>query len=179
MNSPLFDKAVSLRTLPISRHPIVRMPVFVMGIIAGLQKVREVNDGKYSDPNMSKTFLHDIIPWGIFFSKKKTEEDDEGVRTEKWTRRVSTSFYIIAAATSFFFTNITPSNAQGWALSLSTFLRFIAGHYVFVHLQLLLIQGLVNNKGEGYIGKILKTRPAIFLGRHKLICLNFTHVLKM
>ena len=142
------------RTLPISRHPLVRMPVFVMGIIAGLQKLREVNDEKFSDPNLSKLFLHDILPWGITSS---CPDMDEKTRARKWTARVYGSFILIAAAVSYFFTKKFTYKFHGFAV-------YILGDYGLVHLQLLLVQGLVSDGGNSVVGKLLRTRPLIFLG---------------
>jgi hypothetical protein len=50
----------------ITHNPVFRMPVFVMGILAGLQRIREADNEDFMDPNLSKNFLHDILPWGIF-----------------------------------------------------------------------------------------------------------------
>jgi len=146
------------RTLPISRHPLVRMPVFVMGIIAGLQKLREVSNEKFSDPNLSKPFLHDIIPWGITSSSPEPNDMDEETRTRKWRARIYGSFILIAAAVSYFFTKKFTYKYHGFAV-------YILGNYGLVHLQLLLVQGLVADRGHSVLGKFLRTQPLIFVGR--------------
>ena len=148
-----------IRTLPISRHPIVRMPVFVMGIIAGLQKIREVNQEQFSDPNLSKIFLHDIIPWGVVSCWK--ESGDMGVekRTRKWIHRVYLAFLIITASVSYFFTKKYAYKYNG----------FVVWDYGLVHLQLLMVQGLINDGGHSIVGMILRTQPLRFLGKFRLI----------
>lgn len=143
------------------------MPVFFMGIIAGLQKNREVNDGKFSDHNLSKHFLHNILPWGLSFHEEQPEDMDEATRKQKWTRRVYGSFCIMIASILFFFTDDMTYTFQGWSVDLRPFIRFIAGHFFFVHLQLLLVQGLVNDEGDSLLGKMLRKRPFQYLGNYQ------------
>ena len=133
------------------------MPVFVMGIIAGLQKLREVSNEKFSDPNLSKPFLHDIIPWGITSSSPEPNDMDEETRTRKWRARIYGSFILIAAAVSYFFTKKFTYKYHGFAV-------YILGNYGLVHLQLLLVQGLVADRGHSVLGKFLRTQPLIFIG---------------
>ena len=114
------------RTLLISRHPLVRMPVFVMGIIAGLQKIREVRNEQFSDPNLSKICLHDIIPWGVVSCRSKPGDMDEETRTRKWTFRVYFSFLLITAAVSYFFTKRYTYKKNGFQV-------YIVGDYGLVH----------------------------------------------
>ena len=135
----------------------MRLPVFVMGIIAGLQKLREVNNEKFSDPNLSKLFLHDVLPWGIMSSCPTPNDTDGKTRTRKWTARVYGSSILIAAAVSYFFTKKFTYKFHGFAV-------YILGDYGLVHLQLLLVQGLVSDGGNSVLGKLLRTRPLIFLG---------------
>ena len=142
------------------------MPVFIMGIIAGLQKNREVNDGKFSDHNLSKHFLHNIFPWGFSFNGEQAEDMDGASRKQKWIRRIYGSFCIMTVSIAFFFTDNMTYTFQGWSVDLRPFIRFVAGHFFFVHLQLLLVQGLVNDEGESLLGKILRTRPLQYLGNY-------------
>merc|ERR1719186_2438389 len=42
-------------------HPIMRLPVFIMGMAAGLVRLK----GKDHNFNTHRNFLHDIFPWGF------------------------------------------------------------------------------------------------------------------
>ena len=51
-------------------HPIVRFPVFLMGVLGGLQVLRAHKNGhSFKDPNLSKNLFHSILPWGCGTSK--------------------------------------------------------------------------------------------------------------
>merc|ERR1712123_208495 len=54
-----------------ARHPLTRLPVFAMGVIAGLLQLRNVED-----QNHDKTFLHDIFPW-TFTQEQFSEKSQE------------------------------------------------------------------------------------------------------
>jgi len=71
----LEDKEFRNVALPLGRHPLMRMPVFIMGIIAGLQTLR-ANSGEIT-------------------------EDESKRRTQTWSRRVYRTAFIYLAATIF------------------------------------------------------------------------------
>jgi len=50
----------------ITANPLCRLPVFVMGVIAGVQQIRHNEDpDTFVDPNLHQPLMHDLLPWGI------------------------------------------------------------------------------------------------------------------
>ena len=104
-------------------------------------------------------FLHDLIPWRVVSYWKESRDMGEEKRTRKWIHRVYLAFLFITEAVSYFFTKKYEYKYNG----------FVVGDYGLVHLQLLLVQGLVNDEGHSLVGKILRTRQFRFLGKFSLI----------
>ena len=86
-------------------HPIVRFPVFLMGVLGGLQVLRAHKNGNsFKDPNLSKNLFHSILPWGCGTSKccrKNKEKDSEsaiGVTVDCprkiWRKRTDFSAFV-------------------------------------------------------------------------------------
>ena len=45
-------------------HPLIRIPVFLMGIFGGLQVLRaHPNQDTFRDPNLHKNFFYILLPW--------------------------------------------------------------------------------------------------------------------
>ena len=74
------------------------MPVFVMGILAGLQRIRVTEQENFVDDNLLRFPLHDILPWGVFMCGKQRVEIAEEVKEQKWRWRVDRSLIIISIA---------------------------------------------------------------------------------
>lgn len=89
----------------ICAHPLFRFPVFVMGILGGLQVLRaQSNWEKFEDPNQNRNILHILIPWGFCGKREQSATDkveDESLNKKKniniWRKRVdiSAAFYIL------------------------------------------------------------------------------------
>ena len=126
------------------------MPVFVMGILSGLQRIREADKEDFTDENLSKNFVHDILPWGL----SSCGEIDQENKENKWRWRVErSSFIIIMAILYVFFIRFNPV-LHAWC----------ADNFLFVHLQLLLVQGLTYDGERSFFGKLLRTKLCTFLG---------------
>ena len=89
----------------ICAHPLFRFPVFVMGILGGLQVLRAHNNWEtFEDPNLNRNILHILIPWGYCNKIEQSGTDkieDESLNKKKsikiWRSRVdiSATFYIL------------------------------------------------------------------------------------
>ena len=44
-------------------QPIIRLPLFIMGVIGGLQVLRYYNKKSYKDENLDKNLFYTIFPW--------------------------------------------------------------------------------------------------------------------
>ena len=85
-------------------HPIFRFPVFLMGMLGGLQVLRAYRDRETSfhDPNLNKNLAHCILPWGWGSSccKKKsvTKKGSSELTKESvakiWKRRVDFNAFL-------------------------------------------------------------------------------------
>ena len=85
-------------------HPIFRFPVFLMGMLGGLQVLRAYQDRETSfhDPNLNKNLLHCILPWGWGSScckkKSSTRKGSSELTKESvakiWKRRVDFNAFL-------------------------------------------------------------------------------------
>ena len=108
--------------LPMGRHPLIHMPVFIMGIITGLQTLREDNNDSCTDPN-----LH--------ISSCRANSDDimeDERRKQTWARRVFRTVLIYLAAIIF----LSMPQRQGAPKEL----RLLIRSYLFLDTKLLLIK---------------------------------------
>ena len=68
-------------------HPVVRFPIFLMGILGGLQVLRaHKNWDIFEDPNVNKNLLHTVFPWGygnLICSTKKTSKVNNNIKIPK------------------------------------------------------------------------------------------------
>ena len=55
----------------ITSNPLLRLPVFTMGMLAGLQNLRHEQSATCSDSNFDQPIFHDILPWGYFWTKRQ------------------------------------------------------------------------------------------------------------
>ena len=89
-------------------HPLFRMPVFMMGVLGGLQVLRARRSlENFEDPNLNKNILHVIFPWG--YSSKNDCSEINGKNDTRlnmknsvnvWSKRVDACslFYILSLA---------------------------------------------------------------------------------
>ena len=55
-------------------HPLFRTPVFMMGVLGGMQVLRaRSNWDNFEDQNLNKNIFHVIFPWGCRNKTKSTE----------------------------------------------------------------------------------------------------------
>ena len=89
----------------VTAHPLFRFPVFLMGVLGGLQVLRAHNNVEtFEDPNVNKNLLHVIHPWGCgsksCCSKKVSEEETKPQKISKeksikiWRKRVDFSAFL-------------------------------------------------------------------------------------
>ena len=86
-------------------HPVFRFPVFLMGMLGGLQVLRAYQDREtsFQDPNLNKNLLHCIVPWGWGSScckkKSRTKKGSSELTTKEsvakiWKRRVDFNAFL-------------------------------------------------------------------------------------
>lgn len=148
----------------IARNPMLRMPVFVMGILSGLQKIREEDEDNFTDQNLSKNFIHDILPWGIFYNKKCTKDLYQESKEIKWRWRVDrNSLFIILYLLVCIYAGKHYDRIQ--KSSNYSFVMTHSSQYFLVHLQVLIIRGLTSDGSSSYVSKLCKAGFTTFLGR--------------
>ena len=84
-------------------HPVIRFPLFLMGMLGGLQVLRahEQKD-TFEDPNLGRNLLHTILPWSYSSTqwccikkKKETRLKPEGEKQAKvWRKRVDFNAFL-------------------------------------------------------------------------------------
>ena len=52
-------------------NPPLRLLVFAIGMLAGLQNLRHEQSATCYDPNFDQLFIHEILPWGFCWSKRQ------------------------------------------------------------------------------------------------------------
>jgi len=139
--------------------PVSRLPVFIMGMLAGIQELRyrEDPDG-FLDPNVNQIFLHDWIPWGFCWTKKQLENaKPTKERTERiWRRRVDLNTFLI----TFLIVLTIAGEVPGfWTNKLNTF-----GQVMLVHMMLMVIAGLARDGGRSFLGRLCRSTIVQFLG---------------
>ena len=100
-------------------HPLFRLPIFLMGVLGGLQVLRAHSDWEnFDDPNLAKNLLHCVNPWGCGKSrccskKNKEKEDLKVAKSDKqksmktWRKRTDFSaFLYVAILTALCVTNV-------------------------------------------------------------------------
>ena len=157
----------------ITSNPLLRLPVFTMGMLAGLQNLRHEQSATCYDPNLDQPFIHDILPWGFFWTKRqlntkpsnksqvKRKHEKDTIQRFKivcfqneieyiWKRRVdinaSIILLLIIVATIL---KIVHNNSV-------TFLNNY-GQLYLVHMQLIIIVGLTRDGGKSLVGRICRT----------------------
>lgn len=104
----------------VTAHPLVRFPVFLMGVLGGLQVLRAHNDWeKFEDPNIDKSLLHVVLPCSCctkiccctnkidaHSETKKNVDKEQGKAI--WRKRVDfAAFLYIGILTALCVTNAT------------------------------------------------------------------------
>jgi len=89
-------------------HPIVRFPLFIMGVAAGLQVLRYHNKKSYKDEYLYRNLFHTIFPWtwrSQFESNEKLNDLEAPSKPESprviWRKRVDFSVGLIVTLLIF------------------------------------------------------------------------------
>ena len=156
-------------------QPFVRFPVFLMGVLGGLQVIRShQNRTEFEDPNLNRNLLHTILPWGCCNFKARTTNDDlpKAAATKIWKNRTDffACFYfgsmLLGIVSKIFFVSLLPNP--------DTFLadyekeRLIWGAYLqffSVPIQLTIVIGLCMDDGVSRTSVFFKTNAMQVLGR--------------
>ena len=88
----------------VTAHPLARLPVFLMGMLSGLQVLRAHSKwDDFEDPNLSNNLLHTLQPWKcgrtLFSSKCKkdtisTRKPSKEESRTIWRKRVDFNAFI-------------------------------------------------------------------------------------
>ena len=124
----------------------LRLPVFAMGMIAGLLQLRN-----FKDENHDKTFLHDIFPW-TFTQEEFTEIFPES-RERSWQRRVDRNFLFLVSI--IFFGLLKTAVPVIPNLNLMT-------QFSCVHLQLIVMVGLSRDGGRSWLSRMCRLVNFVF-----------------
>ena len=101
----------------VTAHPLVRFPIFLMGMLAGLQVLRAHGKWEdFEDPNINKSLLYTLQPWGTAkFQCYEKEEELQTISTKIckedsikiWRKRVDfNSFTYIVFLTALIVTQV-------------------------------------------------------------------------
>ena len=101
----------------VTAHPLVRFPIFLMGMLAGLQVLRAHGKWEdFEDPNVNKSLLYTLQPWGTAKTRCHEKEEEKNIRTTKickedsikiWRKRVDfNSFMYIGFLTALIVTQV-------------------------------------------------------------------------
>ena len=83
-------------------HPLVRLPIFLMGMLGGLQVLRANNHkDSFVDPNLDKNLWHTLLPWGCNSRKccretkiVEAKKVKIPIQTKIWRRRVDFNAFL-------------------------------------------------------------------------------------
>lgn len=65
----------------------MRFPVFLMGILGGLQVLRaHQNHDSFDDPNLCTNLLHTLLPWGSDCCRKQGKDSGKKQSIEEQTK---------------------------------------------------------------------------------------------
>ena len=169
-------------------QPIIRLPLFIMGIAAGLHVLRYHNKKSYKDENLNKNLFFIIFPWSLNLNKEVNEKlkilnDSEAPSKQDsprviWRKRVDFSVGLIATSTASliilhkildFYTRkeSLPESLKGMfliELMNEGFFHHLL-QLIFVHMQLTIIIGLCMDDGISFTSRFLRSKALQFLGR--------------
>ena len=149
-------------------HPVFKLPVFIMGISAGLLTLRGV---EY--PNHKLGYIHYVFPWNMLvqkenvYSTEATTLDSLSSKTKSseaqplpWARVTDVSSLILCATILY----------EGIRTSLELAIPSIedSSQLFLCHLQLLVILGISKNQDQSFLSKVCKTRVCQFLGNFSM-----------
>ena len=166
---------------PFSINPVSRLPVFLMGVMAGLQNIRRAQDqDNFNDPNLHRPWIHNLLLWGVTGENKtlripnSEQEEEDGDEVKVWRKRVDqgsgTVFLYMVGSTVMVVSlgyyvqggnrNSCLSFILDWQPLISVF-----GQFFLVHQLLIIIVGLSRDQGKSYLSRVCSTRLSQFFGR--------------
>ena len=162
-------------------HPVFKMPVFIMGISAGLLTLRGVDY-----PYCKQGYLHFLFPWKI---SVPGQERDSEFSTDSSTRLISsaeTSATVLKSrnATELSWGKVTDFSSVILCLAIlyegirsSSELDIPSldesSQLFLCHIQLLVILGLTKDHEHSFLAKICKTRVCQILGKFSMAIFMF------
>ena len=121
-------------------HMLVRLPVFAMGVAAGLLKLRQEEDKLHT-----RNILHNIFPWTFSVSPTKSLTQEEAERS--WKNTVDHGALVLMMV-------VLASLARS-AVPAMPYIN-LATQFVFVHLQLVIIQGLTRDGAKSWLARLCR-----------------------
>ena len=164
-------------------NPFVRVPVFMMGMLGGIQVLRaHIHKENFQDPNLYNGLMHTIFPWRFYSSicYHSTGNNDETTavlendqRQNIWRRRVdfNAGLYcglLCVLATTHKILQILNNQTEFVADYQPPIQAKIAFQLVVAHSHLTIIIGLCMDSGKSVTSAFLKKRVFQFLGRISL-----------
>ena len=165
-----------------SAQPIIRLSLFIMGVIGGLRVLRYYNKKSYKDENLNKNLFYTIFPWYLSSNPASIEKvlDSEAPSKPEssriiWRRRVYFCVGLITIvliflitchkSLDFFFSTTTIVQGMFRIDSMKGGIFNYVLQFVFVHLQLTIIIGLCMDDGISFTSRFLRSTSLQFLGR--------------
>ena len=143
-------------------HPLFRIPVFIMGISAGLLTLRGV---EY--PNNKTGYLHFLFPWKIANKSEEITLPSLESMTESttnsflsWEQITDLSSIIICLTILYEFVRTVLE------LNIPTIQE--SSQVTFSHIQLLVIIGLTKDEEQSWLAKLCQTKICQFLGKFSM-----------
>ena len=124
-------------------HPLTRLPVFLMGVAAGLVRLRGEDDF-----NLGRNFLHCLLPWGL--DKHLPSKSDEEGREKSWRWRVDLG---ALALLSFVLLCKTLTDLEKQH---SVIMVVPTERVGLVYIQLMLMVGLTADGGKSILSRIFR-----------------------
>jgi len=154
----------------ITENPVLRLPVFVMGILGGIQTLRWRKGIDYQDQNENKNLFHDLLPWTVW-EKNKTQlpwriQDNIMIIFNKensktvWRRKTDRSaiIYILLFIITFCY-------------DIKSLGRWLDGYcqLFLVHIQLIIIIGLSRSENSSILARICSLSVFQFFGNISMV----------
>ena len=119
---------------------LARLPVFAMGVAAGLLKLRQEEDKLHT-----RNILHNIFPWTFSVSPTKSLTQEEAERS--WKNTVDHGALVLMMV-------VLASLARS-AVPAMPYINLVT-QFVFVHLQLVIIQGLTRDGAKSWLARLCR-----------------------
>ena len=182
----------------VTAHPIIRFPVFLMGILGGLQTLGYYGKNDFTDQNLDKNLFYTILPIGGWCSNpissstlnSKCVKLDSDMNNEQsptatiWRRRVDFSSIVcsLAIITLTIIRKLCDLYLPNSDTEKFLFHKMLEEQgifhsiiqFVLVHSQLTLIIGLCKDDGYSLTSRVLRSPVLQFLGKISL-SLFITH----